>query len=151
MLVWKITKIKTLLSAIFDFLFFLHSAQIHSFILNFWSWPNQPIRMHVMSFTKLKAIFQNLCKALGIPLYCTFTKIRLLHIAKIRTWIKISFQLEIFLFFKCFLNSSGGIPERKLNGKAGGGDVVRGGRGKGGEGTVHLGEFRLHHYVDWVL
>ena len=33
--VWKITKIKTLLLAIFEFLFFLHTAQIHSFILNF--------------------------------------------------------------------------------------------------------------------
>ena len=31
-------QIKTLLSAIFDFLFFLHLAQRHSFILNFWSW-----------------------------------------------------------------------------------------------------------------
>ena len=31
----KIAKVKTLLSAIFDFLLFLQSAQIHSLILNF--------------------------------------------------------------------------------------------------------------------
>ena len=65
--VWKITKIKTLLSAISDFLFFLHSAQIHSFIPNFWSW-NQPIRMRAMPITKLKAISHSLCKALGLYL-----------------------------------------------------------------------------------
>ena len=47
--------------------------------------------MRAMSFAKLKAISHNLCKALGIPLYCTFAKIRLLYIAKIRTQIKISF------------------------------------------------------------
>ena len=33
MSVWKITKIKALLSSLFDFLFFLHSAQINSLIL----------------------------------------------------------------------------------------------------------------------
>ena len=38
-----------------------------------------------MSFTKLKAISHSLCKALGIPLYFTFTNIRLLYIANIRT------------------------------------------------------------------
>ena len=65
--VWKITEIKTLLSAIFDFLFFLHSAQIHSLLLNFYS-RNQPIRIRDMSFTKLKDISHNLCKALYIPL-----------------------------------------------------------------------------------
>ena len=81
--VWKITEIKTLLSAVFDFLFFLHPAEIHSLILNFCSW-NQPIRMREMSFTKLKAISHILCKALGIPRY-TFKNIRLLFIAKIRT------------------------------------------------------------------
>ena len=40
--VWKITKIKAPLSSIFDFLFFLSSAQINSIILNFYSW-NLPI------------------------------------------------------------------------------------------------------------
>ena len=41
--------------------------------------------MHEMSFKKLKATSHGLCKALGILLSCTFTKIRLLYIAKIRT------------------------------------------------------------------
>ena len=89
--VWKITEIKTLLLAIFDFFFFLHSAETHSLILNFYSW-NQPIRMREMSFTKLKAISHSLCKALGIRLCCTFMKIRLLYITKIRKSIKISFS-----------------------------------------------------------
>ena len=40
--------------------------------------------MREMLFTKLKAIFHSLCKALGIPLCCTFTKIRLLYIEKIK-------------------------------------------------------------------
>ena len=90
--VWKITKIKALLLSIFDFLFFLHSAQINSLTLNFYSW-NLPIRMREMSFTKLKAISHSLCKALDMRLCCTITKIRLLYIAKVRTWIKISFLL----------------------------------------------------------
>ena len=122
--VWKINKIKTLLSAFFNFLLFLHSAQIHSFILNFWSWY-QPIRIRAMSFTKLKVISHNLCKALGIPLYCTFTEIRLLFIANIRTRIK------------WFLNSSGSIWQGQLNGKAG----VGGGGGWGwGERRQFTGE-----------
>ena len=37
----KINKIKTILSAIFSFLFFLHSAQIYSYILNFEADINQ--------------------------------------------------------------------------------------------------------------
>ena len=51
--------------------------------------------IHLHSFAKLKAISHKLCKALGIPLYCTFTKIRLLYIAKIRTSIKIFVYLEV--------------------------------------------------------
>ena len=40
--------------------------------------------MREMSFTKLKAISHSLCKALGIPLCCTVTKIRLLYISTMR-------------------------------------------------------------------
>ena len=36
-----------------------------------------------MSFKKLKAISHSLCKVLATPPCCTFTKIRLLYIAKI--------------------------------------------------------------------
>ena len=114
--VWKITKIKTLLSALFDFLFFLHSAEIHSLILNFYSW-NQPIRMREMSFTKLKAISHSLCRALAIPLCCTFTKIRLLYIAKIRS--RFPFREKYFIFLKWFLNSLGGIWQGELTEEGG--------------------------------
>ena len=41
--------------------------------------------MREMSFTKLKAISHSLFKELGIPLYCTITKFRLMYIEKIRT------------------------------------------------------------------
>ena len=40
--------------------------------------------MREMSFAKLKVISHSLCKTLGIPLSCAFTKIRLLYIAKIK-------------------------------------------------------------------
>ena len=54
------------------------------------------ILLHLFTFIyKIKSYFPQLCKALGIPLYCTFTKIRLLHIAKIKTWIKFFFYLEV--------------------------------------------------------
>ena len=48
---------------------------------------------------KLKSISHSLRKALGIPLCCTFTKIRLLHITKIRTSINISFLWEVVYIF----------------------------------------------------
>ena len=100
--------------------------------------------MRAMSFTKLKAISRNQYKALGIPLYCTFTKIRLLYIAKIRMRIKISFQLEVLcissMIFKFIRRHSTGTI--KWKGECGGRWCV------GWDRTVHWGEFGLHHYVD---
>ena len=93
----KITKIKTLLSAVFDFLFFLHPAQIHNFCSKFLKLKSNNKNARNVIY-KIKSYFpqtvqgaHNLCKALDIPLYCTFTNIRLLYFAKISTWIKISF------------------------------------------------------------
>ena len=103
---------KTLSSATFDFLFFLHSAQMHRLIVNFYSW-NQPVRMCEMLFTRLIAISHSLCKAPGISLCCTFTRIRLLYIAKIRTWIILSSK-KYFIFLKSFLNSLQGIWQGQL-------------------------------------
>ena len=59
---WKTTETKSLLSAIFDFPFFLHSAQIHSLILNL-------LKMKLTNknasnvITKLKAVSVSLCCA----------------------------------------------------------------------------------------
>ena len=115
----KVTKTKALLSSIFDSLFFLHSAQINSFYTKFLQ-LNLPIRMRKMSFTKLKAISHSLCKALGIPICCGSTKIRLLYIAKIYiSW-------SIFKF-----------KRRHLTGTFN--------RVRGWEGRVHRWEFSLHH------
>ena len=66
---------------------------------------------------KIKAISHNLCRELGIPLYCTFTKIRLRSECESR----FPFSLKYFIFPKWFLKSSGGIRQGQLNGKAGGG------------------------------
>ena len=116
--VWKITEIKTLSSALFDFLFFLYSAEIHRIILNFYSW-NQPIRMREMSLTKLKAISHSLWKALGIPLCCILRKLDCCILQRLEGQSKFPFCKKYFIFLKWFLNSSAGIWQRELSGERG--------------------------------
>ena len=61
-----------------------NTAQMNSLILNFYSiFTDLPIRMCEMSFTKLKTVYHNMCKALDIQLCSTATKMRMLYIGKV--------------------------------------------------------------------
>ena len=135
---WKITKIKTLLSAIFDFQFLLHSAQIQSLNLNLSNW-NQPIRKREISFTILKAISHSLRNALGIPLWCTLTKIRLLYIPKIGTQIDLANRKDFSLARSTiyFLNDCQ-IHQKHLAGATN--------QGRGWERTFNPGELSIENY-----
>ena len=128
----KITKIKTLLSTIFIFLLFLYSAHpIRNLKLNYYSW-NQPIRMHEMSFKKLKATSKSLCKALGYYFIILLRKLDCFILQRLERELSFPFQENYFTFPKRFLNSSKAFERDNSPG---------GGR----ERTIHWGEFSLHH------
>ena len=111
---WIITKIKALLSSIFDFLFFLHSAQINSLVLNFYG-CNLPIKMCEMSFKKLflTACTRRQAYHLGVLLQ----KLECCVLQRLRRESRFPFNKKYFIFLKWFWNSSEGLWKGKLPGK----------------------------------
>ena len=87
-----------------------------------------------MSFTKLKAISHSLCKALGIPLCCTFTKIRFCVLQRLELYSRLPFIKKYFIFLKWFFR----FIRRHLTGTIN--------RGEGWERTVQREEFRTHYH-----
>ena len=90
--------------------------------------------MREMPFTKLKFISRRLCKALGISLCCTFTKLDCCILQRLERESKFSFSKKYFIFLKWFLNSSEGILPGQLTGRRG--EVER---------KIHQSKFSLHH------
>ena len=86
----------------------------YSLILNFNRW-NQPIRMHKISFTKIKAISQSLYKSYQFA--TLLQKLDCSILQRLEHESRFPFSKKYFIFLKKFLNSSQGIWQGQLTGK----------------------------------